>query len=280
MSGTAGIVLAGGRSSRMGTSKAALEWHGSTLIRRVVGIVARGVDRVVVVRAPGQALPRLPPEVAVVEDAREGRGPLQGILAGIEAVAGDAEIAFVSSTDVPLLHPSFVAHVLAAGRGADVAVPRAGGFRHPLAAAYSTRLLPELVALVEADRMKPAFLFDRCRVAWLEEETLRADPRLAAHDPGLDSLRNLNEPSDYRRARALPGPDVRVERYGILRADGPASMEARAATLGAAVMAAGLDLGDLRQIVAAVNGDQMSRDPELPLVSGDVIALMAGGAGG
>lgn len=281
MTVTAGIVLAGGRSSRMGTPKAALEWHGSTLLRRVVGIVGRAVDRVVVVRAPGQALPALPEGVVVVEDAREGRGPLQGILAGMEAVGADTETVYVSGTDVPLLHPAFVARVLGATRdGADVAVPRAGGFRHPLAAAYCTRIAPELAALVAAERMKPAFLFERCRVAWLDEAALLADPRLAAADPALDSLRNLNAPADYDAARALPAPAVRVERYGILRADGPAAVTVRAATLGAAITAVGLELDAAGHLVAALNGDHVSRDPELPLAAGDTLALLAGGAGG
>ncbi len=87
MADAAGIVLAGGRSSRMGRPKAALEWHGSTLLRRVTGIVARAVDGpVVVVRAPGQELPPLPDAITVVEDAREGQGPLQGLAAGLAAV--------------------------------------------------------------------------------------------------------------------------------------------------------------------------------------------------
>ena len=43
----AGIVLAGGRSSRMGTPKAWLDWHGSTLLRRVCGLVARGAEGVI-----------------------------------------------------------------------------------------------------------------------------------------------------------------------------------------------------------------------------------------
>ena len=82
MSGSAGIVLAGGRSSRMGTPKAALEWHGSTLLRRTVGILSRVSDGpVVVVRAPGQVLPELPPHVDVVDDPREGLGPVQGLAA-------------------------------------------------------------------------------------------------------------------------------------------------------------------------------------------------------
>src|ERR687893_2081126 len=105
----AGVVLVGGRSSRMGTPKAALEWHGSTLLRRVVGLVARAVDgHVIVVRAPGQELPELPGEVEQVEDAREGRGPLQGLAAGLAAVGDRAVAAYVSSTDVPLLHPRFI----------------------------------------------------------------------------------------------------------------------------------------------------------------------------
>src|SRR5918992_751422 len=98
MTTTAGIVLAGGRSTRMGTSKAALEWHGSTLLRRVTGIVARAVEGpVVVVRAPGQELPLLPDAVELAEDEREGRGPLQGLAAGLAAVAERAEAAYVSS---------------------------------------------------------------------------------------------------------------------------------------------------------------------------------------
>src|SRR5690349_10632323 len=110
---SAAIVLAGGRSSRMGTPKAALDWHGSTLLRRVTGIVDRAVaGPVVVVSAPGQTLPELHPSVEVVEDAREGRGPLQGLAAGLAAIDDRAEAAYVSSTDVPLLHPAFVQHVI------------------------------------------------------------------------------------------------------------------------------------------------------------------------
>src|SRR3954463_1659609 len=144
----AGIVLAGGRSSRMGTPKAWLDWHGSTLLRRTCGVVTRGVGGPGVgVRAPGQDLPEVPAGIRVVEDAREGQGPLQGLLAGLEAV--DEEVAFVASTDMPFLHPRFVAAVCAAARDVDAAVPQLGGFRQPLAAAYRTALAPlvgELVA--------------------------------------------------------------------------------------------------------------------------------------
>ena len=67
--------------------KAALEWHGSTLLRRTVGIMARVTSGpVVVVRATGQDLPELPEGTLVVDDPREGKGPVQGIAAGLAAL--------------------------------------------------------------------------------------------------------------------------------------------------------------------------------------------------
>jgi molybdenum cofactor guanylyltransferase len=279
---TAGIVLAGGRSTRMGRPKAALEWHGSTLLHRVAGIVGRAVDgRVVVVRAPGQELPSLPPGVRVVDDAREGRGPLQGLAAGLAALADDADLAYVSSTDVPLLHPAFVARVLAgaAEEDVDVALPVAQGFRHPLAAAYRTSLLAEVEDLIERDRMRPAFLFERSRVRELDEQELLRDGKLARADPKLLSLLNVNNPDDYERARARAAPPVTVRRFGTLaRGSNREPLALRAATLAAAAVAAGVPLD--RHVVAALNGDQISRDPELPLVAGDVVAFLAADAGG
>jgi molybdenum cofactor guanylyltransferase len=194
MSSSAGIVLAGGRSSRMGTPKAALEWHGSTLLRRTVGIVARVTDGpVVVVRAPGQALPHLPPQVDIVEDPREGLGPVQGLAAGLAAVAERADVAFVCSTDLPFLHPAFARRVLrAVSDGADVGLPLARGYPQPLAAAYRTTLAPVAARLVAEGRLRPAFLFEECAVTRLDEAALRGDPVLAALDPELDSVLNVN----------------------------------------------------------------------------------------
>ena len=278
----AGIVLAGGRSTRMGRAKAELEWHGSTLLHRICGLIARVVDGpVVVVRAPGQELPALPRGVEVSEDAREGRGPLEGLAAGLSALDGRAQAAYVSSTDVPLLHPGFVRAVLraVARENVDVALPVAQGFRHPLAAAYRTALLGDVEELIAAERMRPAFLFERCRVLELSEEDLLADRALAEADPALLSLLNVNDPSEYQRARARDAPPVTVRRFGTL-ANGAARepLVARAATLAGAARAAGIALD--RHVVAALNGDQISRDPELPLAAGDSVAFLAADAGG
>jgi molybdopterin-guanine dinucleotide biosynthesis protein A len=199
-----GVVLAGGRSRRMGRPKATLEWHGSTLVRRVSGLVARAVDGpVVVVCAPGQALPALPFEV--VEDAREGDGPLRGIAAGLGALRGRAEAAYVSAVDVPLLDPAFVRRVLTALGDADAAVP-AGP--QPLAAAYRVALSDTVERLLAGGERRARALLEVCSVRWIDE----AGPE------------SLDDPAAYAAARARPAPEVIVDGRTV-----------RAATLGAAL---------------------------------------------
>jgi molybdopterin-guanine dinucleotide biosynthesis protein A len=252
---TAGIVLAGGRSTRMGRSKATLDWHGSTLVRRAVGIVGRVVDGpVVVVRAHGQELPALPAGVEIAQDARAARGPLQGIAAGLELIGDRADAVFVCGVDAPLLHPALVRHIIAslADGDDDVALPQAHGFPHPLAAAYRTTVARHLYDLLDEDRLGTRPLLQRCRVRRLDEAALLADRAVARLDPELLSLANLNEPAEYDAARARPAPEVAVAGRGSVRA----------ATLGAA-----------GEGPATVNGRAVS-DPEEPLVAGDEITFV------
>lgn len=247
---TAGIVLAGGRSSRMGRPKADLEWHGSTLARRAAGIVGREAGPVVVVAAPGQALPPLGAAVTVARDAVEGGGPLAGIRAGLAALGGGVDAVYVAALDLPLLSPAAVARALAALAGdAEAAVPRAGGRIHPLAAAY--RAAPLGAALGRAGSGRAGDLLDGLRVAWLDE-----DPEV---------LRNVNDPAAYAAARALPAPLVRVAVGGAPAAG------VRAATLGAALAGRGARAG-----VVTVGGRAVDPDPQLPLAEGDLVEIRPG----
>jgi molybdopterin-guanine dinucleotide biosynthesis protein A len=267
----------------MGTPKAALEWHGSTLLRRTVGIVARATGGpVVVVRAAGQDLPDLPPRTVVVADPRDGKGPVQGIAAGLAALAGQAEAAFVSSTDMPFLHPAFVRRVLRGlhEEGADVCLPIARGYPQPLAAAYRTSLADTAERLVKEDRLRPAFLFGECIVRRLDDAALKTAPVLAALDPELDSVLNVNEPADYQAARARPAPEVTVQLFGALAGAGrPKGTRAvRAATVRAAAEAVSLPFD--RHVTAALNGDQITRDGTTPLATGDTVFFLSADAGG
>jgi molybdopterin-guanine dinucleotide biosynthesis protein A len=274
------VVLAGGRSSRMGTPKADLEWHGSTLLRHVVGLVARGVEGpVVVVRSPGQQLPALPAAIEVVEDDAEGRGPLQGIATGLGALEQRVGAAFVCATDLPFLHPAFVRRVSKALDGADVALPVVGGFRQPLTAAYRTGLAGRARALLAEDRSRAAFLMEGAAVHVLDEPALLADARLHAADPELQSVLGVNDPDAYAEARGRPAPEVLVQLFGALAGSGGSGTRSvRAATLGAAARAVGLELD--RHLLAAIDGDQVVRDVDTPLAPGDVVTFLSADAGG
>jgi molybdopterin-guanine dinucleotide biosynthesis protein A len=284
MAVSAGVVLAGGRSSRMGSPKAALEWHGSTLLRRTAGVLARVTDGpVVIVRAPGQDLPDLPKGTLITDDPREGKGPVQGIAAGLAALGGHADIAFISSTDMPFLHPAFirrVLRVLSDSDATDVALPVARGYKQPLAAAYRVSLADAAERLVKEDRLRPAFLFAECAVEQLDDEALKQDPVLAALDPDLDSVVNVNTPADYQAARERPAPEVTVQLFGTLakghNKSGPHAV--RAATVGAAADAVSLTFD--RHVTAALNGDQITRDGRAPLATGDTVFFLSADAGG
>jgi molybdenum cofactor guanylyltransferase len=193
-----GIVLAGGKSTRMGTSKALLPFGPETMLQRVVRILGGVVSPIVVVAAPNQELPDLPASVIVTRDEREGRGPLEGLRAGLKAMPLDIVATYVTSCDVPLLVAGFVTEMLEFAREYDVAVMEIDGFPHPLSGVYRRSTLPLVEDLLARNRLRPVFLFELVK-------TRRVRPEEITTDPDLRTLRNLNTREDYRAALAAAG---------------------------------------------------------------------------
>jgi len=191
-------VLCGGKSTRMGTSKAMLPFGPETMLQRVVRLLSSVVAPIVAVAAADQALPDLPADVIVTRDEREGRGPLEGLRAGLKALPEHLEAAYVTSCDVPLLVPAFVEQMLELAHGHDVAVMEIDGFAHPLSAVYRRATLPHVERLLAENRLRPAFLFEAVR-------TRRVSPAEITSDPDLATLRNLNTREDYELALAAAG---------------------------------------------------------------------------
>jgi molybdopterin-guanine dinucleotide biosynthesis protein A len=189
-----GIVLCGGRSSRMGRPKAWLPFAGELLLPRVLRVLGGVVAPLVAVAAPGQELPPLPPGVAVARDEVEDAGPLQGLAAGLAALQGKAGAAFLSSCDVPFLAPAFVRRLIDLLGEHAACVPYAGGYHHPLAAVYRVGVLGAVRDLLAAGRPGPSALVDV-----VDTRVVGAD-ELADADPALRSLWNLNTPADYEAA--------------------------------------------------------------------------------
>jgi molybdopterin-guanine dinucleotide biosynthesis protein A len=192
----------------MGLDKASLPFGNETMLARVARRLAEVVDPLVVVAAAHQELPELPVPVTVVFDRAQGQGPLEGLAAGIEALAGKVDAVYVTSCDVPLLSVDFLRLVISLLADHDVAVPKDARYFHPLAAVYRVSVLPHIESLLSKGRRRPIHLFDQ--VDTLEIPTAR----LTSADPDLLSLRNLNCPKDYVDALGIAGismsPKLRV----------------------------------------------------------------------
>ena len=193
MTQVGGIVLCGGWSSRMGRPKAWLPFAGELMLPRVVRLLSEVVSPVVVVAAPGQDVPPLPADVAIVRDEIEGRGPLQGLLAGLTALDGQVEAAYLSSCDVPFLRPAFVRRMVEFLGDDEVCVPHVDGYYHPLAAVYRVSVRPLVYEMLELGRLRPVYLFEQATKRVVTADEL----------PDVESLRNLNTPEDYQAACGL-----------------------------------------------------------------------------
>jgi len=189
-----GIVLCGGRSTRMGSPKALLPFGDETMLQRVVRLLGSVVSPLVVVAAPDQSLPDLPAAVSVTRDEREGRGPLEGLRAGLKALPATVDAAYVTSCDVPLLVPAFALRMIDLMGDADIAVMEIDGFPHPLSAVYRRSTLPHVEKLLAEDRLRPVFLFDAVKTRRVRPE------EMISVDPQLLTLRNLNTREDYEQA--------------------------------------------------------------------------------
>jgi molybdopterin-guanine dinucleotide biosynthesis protein A len=196
---TGGVIMCGGRSTRMGTSKALLPFGAETMLQRVCRLLATVVYPIVIVAAADQPLPDLPAAVLITRDEQAGRGPLEGLRAGLKALPDTVESAYVTSCDVPLLVPDFVRQMIDLLAGHDIAVVEIDGFPHPLSAVYRRRTLPHVEALLAQNRLRPVFLFEAV-------PTRRVRPEeMTSADPELLTLRNLNTQEDYLEALAIAG---------------------------------------------------------------------------
>jgi molybdenum cofactor guanylyltransferase len=197
MTNLAALILCGGASRRMGRPKAWLPFGNETLLERAARLVATVAAPVVVVAAPDQELPPLPPDVEVVRDPIAHRGPLQGLASGLAALPETCELAYATGTDVPFLEPRWVLRLAELIGECDLAIPYVDGFHHPLAALYRrATVLPAVRALLAADRLRPVFLIESLKTRVVTEDELRAV------DPELGTLRNLNTEENYLEALA------------------------------------------------------------------------------
>ncbi len=206
----AAIVLAGGKSSRMGRPKALLPFDGEPLIVHTVRKLEHLFSEIIVVAAAGEQFVELSsllrsqpnepnklnkpdkPRVTLVRDEVAYQGPVAGIYYGLREARG--EIGFVTSCDVPFLNLRFISYLLSQISNYDVVVPYWQERFQPLFAVYRRQVAPLLKDQLERGELRPISLYKKVRTREVvPDEIRRFDPE------GLSFL-NMNTPEDYQAA--------------------------------------------------------------------------------
>ncbi len=190
---TTGIVLAGGKSSRMGFNKALVEFGGRRLIEIAVDRLSGLFPEVLIIANDPDLYAYL--GVTILPDLVPNSGSLGGLYTGLASASHPR--AFFAACDMPFLNPDLISLLVREAEGWDVVVPRVAGELHPMHAVYAKPCLPYMKEAIEGGRLKIAGFFPRVRVKPIDEATLRTV------DPDLLGLMNLNTPLELERAEAI-----------------------------------------------------------------------------
>jgi molybdenum cofactor guanylyltransferase len=185
-----GIILAGGRASRLGgINKAFIEVGGERLIDRTLRVY-RPLFREIII-STNSPLEYLEFDARIVTDIFKQRGPLGGIHAGL--LHSTCEQAFVSACDMPYLSGEFIGHMIARAADHDLVVPvTASGFES-LHAIYSRKCLPVIESQIEKNELKVALLFGKFKTLEIHNEEIRR------FDPEGKLFANINRPDDLNQ---------------------------------------------------------------------------------
>lgn len=176
-----GIILAGGRSSRIGTDKAFIKFAGVPIIERTLSLFKSLFVKCLIVTNKPNNYSYL--NCPLVSDHYNNIGPLGGLHAGL--FTSDSHLNFVVACDMPLIKPEVVKYITGI-QGYDAVVPLINGFPEPLLAVYSRRCLPAIEKMIAEKEYKISRLYDRVKTKFLPEE------EIGKLDPELESFSNLN----------------------------------------------------------------------------------------
>jgi len=191
----AAFILAGGKSTRMGTDKAFVMLNGRTLLQHALDLVSAVTANVRIVGAASKFQQFAP----VVEDIFSGCGPLAGIHAALQSSA--SELNLILAVDVPLVPLDLLRYLLTQAlshRDAIAIVPRTGQGWQPLCAVYRREFFHAAEAALRAGNYKIDRLFSKIRVLAVDER------ELAAFGFSPQAFRNLNTQEELIAAGGSP----------------------------------------------------------------------------
>jgi molybdopterin-guanine dinucleotide biosynthesis protein A len=190
------IILAGGKSLRLGRSKFLQAIEGKSLIQWVVDRLATISTEIIIATAHGEAIPcSSAVRIKTVADIYPEKGPLGGIYSGL--IASSSPRAIVVGCDTPFLSVGLLEYMTQTLADSDIALPKIGEMVEPLCAVYSKNCLAPIQELLEQDERRISKLFSMVKVKYVEEDELNR------FDPEHLSFFNINSQDDLERARKL-----------------------------------------------------------------------------
>jgi len=190
------IILAGGKSSRLGRNKSLQYIGDKSLVQWVVDRLTILSTEIIIATAHGESIPfSSAVKIKTVADIYPGKGPLAGIHSGL--IASPSSQAIVVSCDTPFLSVSLLKYMIQTAHSFDAVIPRIKDKVEPLCAVYSRNCLAPIQELLEQNELKISRLFSMVSVRYIEED------EITRFDPEHLSFFNINNQADLERARKL-----------------------------------------------------------------------------
>ena len=194
---TSCIILAGGKSSRLGNDKVSETVGKKSLLQRVISCVSPLSNDIIIVTAGEQTFPELVGgnRLRIINDIYPGKGPLGGIYTGLATSTSFYNL--IVASDMPFLNQALLRYMVQLSANFDLVVPRVGDLAEPLHAVYTRDCLAPTEHMIKQGELKIHRLFNLVKVRYVEAEEIER------YDPGHLSFFNVNTEADLKKAREL-----------------------------------------------------------------------------
>jgi molybdopterin-guanine dinucleotide biosynthesis protein A len=187
------VILAGGRSTRLGQDKAFLKIDGQTLVERLVERLAQLSEEIIIVTNHVDKYEHL--EAIVVTDLVPGKAALGGLHSGLSTASNPHSL--VVACDMPFLNLSLLRYMQGIAASYEVVIPRVGEFAEALHAIYAKSCLPYVERQLQSGDLQISHFFPAVRVRYVEQEEIET------FDPDHLSFFNINSQEDLEKAREI-----------------------------------------------------------------------------
>ncbi|WP_010530774.1 molybdenum cofactor guanylyltransferase [Lentibacillus jeotgali] len=186
-----GVILSGGKSSRMGTTKSFLEIDSKPVITHVADELKKLSNHVTVITNKPADYQFL--KLDTYRDRYKNMGPLAGIESAIYHT--DADIYVLAACDMPFIYHGVYQHLIQSLNSYEAVIPMYNERRHPLSGIYTKNVLPQIQMLLDNDQRKIRSLFDYITVNYVTNYSGIPKHTLYKH------FFNMNDPEQYELAK-------------------------------------------------------------------------------